>query len=438
MKHLSIIFVFVFVLTFSISFAQTNWTKHGSPVLDPGPAGEWDDQRLGICSVLFDGSTYHMWYTADSVGGNLHDIGYATSADGIIWTKYDDSNTPNPPFAESDPVLSPGTPGSWDDDRVNMPCVILIDTVYHMWYTGADNPDPNEGAIGHATSTNGITWEKNENNPVLDVGPPGSWEDEWVWDPWVLFDGSMYHMWYYAWNGIGEQNRIGHATSPHPDGTWTKDPNNPVLSFENGKWDYPRALAPCVIYDGNTFHMWYSGGQMLGYRIGYVTSEDGSQWTKFEDNPVLEVGSAGSWDDTMVGFCSVIDSAGSRYKMWYTGVNSVGVGCVGYATAPHNPPVGIEDDLYHNSPGDFTLSQNYPNPFNPVTMINYQLPMTSKVELSIYNLLGQKVVTLVNQRQLAGSYQVQWDASGFSSGIYIYSLETATGLKQSRKLILLK
>jgi parallel beta-helix repeat protein len=334
MKHFFTILFLIFMLTFSISFAQVNWIKYsGNPVLGPGPSGEWDSRRLGMPSVLFDGSTYHMWYTADSVGVFLHDIGYATSDDGIIWTKYDDSNTPDPPFAESDPVLSPGTPGSWDDDRVNMPCVILIDTVYHMWYGGADNPDHNAGAIGHATSIDGINWAKNENNPVLDVGPPGSWDDEWVWDPWVLFDGSIYHMWYFAWNGIGELVQIGHATSPHPDSVWTKDPNNPVLSFENGNWDYPRAQAPCVIYDGNTFHMWYSGGQMSEYRIGYATSADGSEWTKFENNPVLEPGSAGSWDETFVGFCSVIDSAGAKYKMWYTGGGS---GSFGYATAPHS------------------------------------------------------------------------------------------------------
>ncbi len=172
MKHCFM--VFVLMLSISISFSQTNWTKHeGNPVLHPGSSGEWDDQRLGISSVLFDGSAYHMWYSADKVNGYLNNIGYATSTDGIIWSKYDDPSTPNPPFAESDPVLNPGTAGSWDDDRVAMPCVILIDAVYHMWYIGADNPDPNAGALGHASSTDRITWEKDENNPVLDVGQPG-------------------------------------------------------------------------------------------------------------------------------------------------------------------------------------------------------------------------------------------------------------------------
>jgi hypothetical protein len=87
---------------------------------------------------------------------------------------------------------------------------------------------------------------------------------------------------------------------------------------------------------------------------------------------------------------------------------------------------------------NFKLHQNYPNPFNPRTVIGYQLPLTSQVKLSIYNVLGQKVATLVNKKQTAGSYQVEWDASDFASGIYWYRLETDKGFMQSHKLVLLK
>ena len=86
----------------------------------------------------------------------------------------------------------------------------------------------------------------------------------------------------------------------------------------------------------------------------------------------------------------------------------------------------------------FNLSQNYPNPFNPTTTINYQLPVANHVELSIYNILGQKVATLVNKTQTAGSYKVEWDASNFASGIYWYRLETDKGFVQTHKLVLLK
>jgi len=88
-------------------------------------------------------------------------------------------------------------------------------------------------------------------------------------------------------------------------------------------------------------------------------------------------------------------------------------------------------------PNKFSLSQNYPNPFNPKTIINYELPITNYLELSIYNLLGQKVVTLVSEKQKAGYHQVEWNASGFASGIYYYSIK-AGEFQDVKKMILLR
>ena len=90
------------------------------------------------------------------------------------------------------------------------------------------------------------------------------------------------------------------------------------------------------------------------------------------------------------------------------------------------------------SPTEFVLFQNYPNPFNPKTTISYQLPALSEVDLGIYNILGQKVATLVNKKQPPGRYKVMWDASSFASGLYFYILESSTGLVQTKKLILLR
>ena len=99
---------------------------------------------------------------------------------------------------------------------------------------------------------------------------------------------------------------------------------------------------------------------------------------------------------------------------------------------------------------EFKLYQNYPNPFNPRTIISYQVGATCvspvQVDLSIYNILGQKVCTLVSEKQKAGRYQVEWDAAGFASGIYYYRLTidkdpsagSGQGFVQTRKLVLLK
>lgn len=95
----------------------------------------------------------------------------------------------------------------------------------------------------------------------------------------------------------------------------------------------------------------------------------------------------------------------------------------------------VENDLY--KPVQLELKQNYPNPFNPSTIISYRLPIICEVELSIYNTLGQKVATLVSKNQPAGYYSVKWDASKFTSGIYIYRLQ-AGNFNQTKKLILMK
>ena len=93
-------------------------------------------------------------------------------------------------------------------------------------------------------------------------------------------------------------------------------------------------------------------------------------------------------------------------------------------------------------PDKFSLSQNYPNPFNPKTVIRYTVgahhDAPLHVELAIYNLLGQKVATLVSKKQQAGNYNVQWDATGFVSGVYLYRLVTDKGYENVKKLVLLK
>ena len=88
-------------------------------------------------------------------------------------------------------------------------------------------------------------------------------------------------------------------------------------------------------------------------------------------------------------------------------------------------------------PVKYGLSQNYPNPFNPSTIINYSIPQESNVTLKIYNLLGQEVKTLVNETKAPGNYNVNFNASDLSSGIYFYSLR-AGNYYQVKKMMLLK
>jgi hypothetical protein len=88
-------------------------------------------------------------------------------------------------------------------------------------------------------------------------------------------------------------------------------------------------------------------------------------------------------------------------------------------------------------PQKFMLYQNYPNPFNPSTTISYDLPIRAHVRLTIYNILGQEVATLVNNEQEPGRYNVKFDASGLPSGIYFYTLQTPYFTK-TNKMVLVK
>jgi hypothetical protein len=89
------------------------------------------------------------------------------------------------------------------------------------------------------------------------------------------------------------------------------------------------------------------------------------------------------------------------------------------------------------APEKFVLAQNYPNPFNPSTTIRYELPSASRVSLKVYDMLGQEVVTLVDERKPAGVYAVQFDAGSLSSGMYVYRL-CAEDYFAAKRLLLLK
>ena len=89
------------------------------------------------------------------------------------------------------------------------------------------------------------------------------------------------------------------------------------------------------------------------------------------------------------------------------------------------------------TPTDFALSQNYPNPFNPSTINQFDIPKASFVTLRVYNILGQEVMTLVNEDKKVGRYEVEFNAPTLSSGIYFYRLRAGEHVS-TRKFVLLK
>jgi hypothetical protein len=107
---------------------------------------------------------------------------------------------------------------------------------------------------------------------------------------------------------------------------------------------------------------------------------------------------------------------------------------IGEGRSNPGPLVGVENNLL---PTTYELNQNYPNPFNPSTRINFKVPESGFAKLTIFDPLGRELAVLVSEQINPGTYNVTWDASTFSSGIYFYSL-TINNNKLIKKMMLLK
>ena len=143
----------------------------------------------------------------------------------------------------------------------------------------------------------------------------------------------------------------------------------------------------------------------------------------------------------------------SEPRIWSLAINSEGyiyAGTRGGVFRSVNTTVSVEEE--NSLPLEYTLTQNYPNPFNPETVISYQLPVMNKVILKVYDVLGREVATLVNKQQRAGYYEIDWNASNLTSGIYFYRIQaipigrqagdpakgTGQGFVDTKKMVLLR
>ena len=163
-----------------------------------GGDDEWD-ARGPICpSVFFDGSLFRMWYSAyDKSRPAIQRIGLAISRDGIHWDKH-----------PSNPLISEGEPGSWDDHGVRTYSVTFNGSNFDMWYTGTNRV---RWEIGHATSDDGVHWLKSFDNPVIKSGELGEKNSWMIHSPEVIYQDSVYRMWYYGSDHF--RNQYNYATT---------------------------------------------------------------------------------------------------------------------------------------------------------------------------------------------------------------------------------
>ncbi|MFA5795455.1 MAG: DUF2341 domain-containing protein [Candidatus Brocadiia bacterium] len=370
------------------------WTKYSfNPVLNIGN-GVGATQVYNPSIIRESDGTYKMWFRSYDANDR---IGYATSADGVIWTK--EYNTA---------ILDKNTGAPWEQTHVLNPSVISDTGTYKMWYSGMNGA---VWKIGYATSNDGIGWTRYVSNPVLLNG--SGWESTNVGSPMVFKDGAEYKMWYMGNNGTTW--KIGCVTST--DGTsWSRFSSNPVLdSGSGGTWDDTHVYEPFVIKDADgKYKMWYCGNEGTYVKLGYAYSDDGITWSKYGSNPVLDAGASGAWDDYHTYKCYVIREDGT-YKMWYSGYDNP-TWRIGYAyTRPRKSA----------TPAPTVSSPGLQEPINQTTGLVVTVISDSRIDLSWQDNspieTGFKI-----ERSLNGIDWVQIDTTPANTTVYSDTTVTPT------------
>ena len=244
---------------------------------------------IGQPTCLFENDTFKVWYVAGGLPYITSRLLYAWSLDGINWTKYGGGAS----------VMDPGETDSWDV-WIDTPEIVHDAAGYKLYFFGdttgggSNSKSSSMASIGVATSPDGIHWTKYTGNPILTHESGSEWDRSWIESPAVIYDSATgkYMMWYSGVDTTTWKIGVGLATST--DGfIWTKYPGNPVLQAGSaGSYDDMWVAVPAVIKNENLYKMWYSGfSSKTGYSnltICYATSPDGINWTKFSGNPLFD------------------------------------------------------------------------------------------------------------------------------------------------------
>jgi len=390
----NVIFVLAIALPIELTLSQTTWKKfQGNPIVPNSREIDW----VYSASVLYDESDgmYKMWYSALLRSTPFLQVMYATSYDGIGWHQN-----------IVDPVLESGSFGEFDYGGISDPCVLYADGEYKMYYTGQAG---NSWQTGLATSQDGIQWTKHSSNPVLGIG--SGWESVGHGSVEVSYEDGIYRMLYSGFDG--SKHMIGLATSS--DGIlWTRYSGNPVFRpATSGNWDSFSVFASAhFVYQGQ-FYLFYVGKPQNG--IGLTTSPDAITWTRIRSTPIISPGAFGTWESTILTGSMVLRDGSPQF--WYTGFGSTYQ--IGFAYTDIGALTSISQPLASGRTSKLAVG-NYPNPSNPATKIWYVLPVQGEVNVTVFNLLGERVATLVEEVESQGYHEVKWLPESSPSGIYYY------------------
>lgn len=265
-------------------------------VLDVGPPGSADSVFARSPFVLKDtDGSYKMWYYG--YDGSRNRMMYATSPDGVHWTKHG-------------VVIDVLTPPYYFDS-VGGQSVLKTGSTYQMWFSAGYWTGGVFGywaQIYHANSSDGVNW----NITGVALAPNQAWDPGMVNAPRVVQDAQgVFWLFYFGWDGT--TNRIGVATSMN--GTaFVPYVNNPIVGLgAPGTWDSGIVQDTSVVLNGSAWTMWYDGWYAGEIQIGLARSADGLNWTKDAANPAFRPESSPAWDDAGVGWPDFfVEAAGPR------------------------------------------------------------------------------------------------------------------------------
>ncbi len=234
--------------------------------------------------------------------------------------RYTEFELPSPPGQggcyrrlnlESQPVLARGAPGEWDSVDTLNPAIAKRGSNYFNCYSGFDG---RVWRTGLATSEDGLRWRKY--GSILSPDPQ-TWEGGYIAANGALVDtGNEFLYWYQA--GPKGRPRIGLARSTDAR-IWRKHGAAVLGTGPRGAWDEVAVADPYVIRVGGAFYVFYLGqDRARRQRLGVARSPDGVDWEKLRTNPILELGDAGSFDESGLGEPAVW-AAGGYYWMLYSG-----------------------------------------------------------------------------------------------------------------------
>lgn len=257
-------------------------------------------------------------------------------------------STPQPIFEVygNEPNFEPSSNGEWDSWGVSARAVVVVDGVFHMFYDGAAASADNirqPASIGHATSNDGISWERSGDSPILTASDVPFTDFEVSAGP-VFVEEDLWTMYFSTVDDADfSSGVIGRATATEPDGEWMVDPE-PIITTGDGTWDSRFIFASSLVQTDDAYWLYYTGfGDERGGAIGLATSEDGIVWEKMDDpetiddpfaesGPImLERGDSGEWDAGEV-IQPFVRATEMGYEMFYMGLDRGFAGAsLGYA-----------------------------------------------------------------------------------------------------------